>query len=140
MQNTRPILLIEDDSIDAMTVKRALKEHRVETALIHMVDGEDALEYLHSANGEKPCVILLDLHAPKMSGFDFLETIKADDSLKDIPIVVFSGSDEQDVTGRAFSLGASDYIIKSTEYTEFFESFGSILKFLTDSSELSAKG
>lgn len=140
MQNMQPILLIEDDCIDTMTVRRALKEHCVEAELIHMIDGEDALEYLRGEGGEKPCVILLDLHAPKMSGFDFLQVVKADDFLKDIPVVVFSGSNEQDAIDRVFSLGASDYIIKSTEYTEFCESFGSIARFWENSSELPVKG
>ncbi len=140
MHNTKQILLIEDDCVDVMTVKRALNEHCVEAELVHVVHGEDALEYLRSLTGDRPCLILLNLHAPKMHGFDFLEVMKADDLLRDIPVVVFSGSHEQEIIDRAFSLGASDYIIKSTEYTEFSKSFGSIERFWKEASELPVKG
>jgi PleD family two-component response regulator len=140
MHNTRPILLIEDDCIDMMTVERALKEHCVEVELVHVIHGEQALEYLRSGSGERPSVILLNLHAPKMDGLDFLEVVKADESLRDIPVVVFSGSNEEEVMNKAFELGASDYIVKSTEYREFCESFGSIERFLEGCKRATGKG
>lgn len=140
MQDMHSILLVEDDRIDMMTVKRALKDHRIEAELVHVIHGEEALEYLRGVDCEKPCVILLDLHAPKMSGFDFLEIVKADEFLKDIPVVVFSGANEDEAIAKAFELGASDYIVKSTDYADFSKSFGSVERLWKDTSELPVKG
>ena len=82
MKNLKPILLVEDDSVDAMTVKRALKELNVTNQLVHSIDGEQALEYLKADDNKKPCVILLDLNMPKMNGIEFLQAVKEDEKLK----------------------------------------------------------
>lgn len=58
MRNTRPVLLVEDDSIDAMTVKRTLRDLGAKTLLVRSINGEEALQYLRDDANEKPCVIL----------------------------------------------------------------------------------
>ena len=73
MRNLRPILLVEDDSVDAMTVKRAFSELKITNELVRAVNGEEALNYLKEHLNEKPCVILLDLNMPKMNGIEFLK-------------------------------------------------------------------
>jgi CheY-like chemotaxis protein len=60
MKNSKPVLLVEDDDVDAMTVKRAFKDLKIVNSLTHRTNGEDALEYLRDEGSEKPCVILLD--------------------------------------------------------------------------------
>ena len=97
MRTTKPILLVEDDQIDAMIVKRALKEIKVTNQLDIAADGEEALALLQKPDNEKPGIILLDLNMPRMNGFEFLQTIKQDKFLKRIPVVVLtSSSEEQD--------------------------------------------
>jgi CheY-like chemotaxis protein len=79
MRNSRPVLLVEDDHVDAMTVKRALRELHVANPLVHTINGEEALNHLRAESNDSPCVILLDLNMPKMNGIEFLKIIKADE-------------------------------------------------------------
>lgn len=121
MRSSGPILLVEDDSVDVMTVKRALKDLRVTNELVPLGDGEAALDYLRSHSKLKPSVILLDLNMPRMNGTEFLKTIKADETLKTIPVVVLTTSNtEQDIT-TSFELGAAGYMVKSVDYDKFIE-------------------
>ena len=64
----KPILLVEDDQVDTMTVIRALKEIHVTNPLVHLENGEEAVNYLRDPQKEKPCIILLDLNMPVMNG------------------------------------------------------------------------
>lgn len=126
MRSLKPILLVEDDDVDTLTVKRALKDLKVTNQLVHANNGEEALEFLRSESNEKPCVILLDLHMPKMDGIEFLKIAKADDTLKKIPIVVLTTSkDEQDKV-ETFNLGVAGYMNKPTNYKKFVETIRAI--------------
>ena len=122
MRTSRPVLLVEDDDVDAMTVKRALKELNVTNPLVHTVNGEEALEYLRShQNNGKPCLVLLDLNMPKMNGIEFLKVVKENGELKSIPVVVLTTSREQQDKIESFKLGVAGYILKSIDYNEFVE-------------------
>ena len=126
MRSSRPILLVEDDSVDVMTVKRAFKDLRVTNQLVPTGDGEAALDYLQSCSKLRPCVILLDLNMPRMSGMEFLKIVKADETLKTIPVVVLTTSNtEQDIT-KSFELGAAGYMVKSVDYDKFIETIKTI--------------
>jgi CheY-like chemotaxis protein len=131
MQSSKPILLIEDHSVDVMTVKRAFKELDVTNELISAGDGEEALEYLNNHDAIRPCVILLDLNMPRMNGMEFMRIAKADESLKTIPIIVFTTSNtEQDIT-QSFELGAAGYMVKSVDYHKFIETIQTINSYWT---------
>ncbi len=108
----KPILLVEDDIVDAMTVKKALKELGVQNELVHTTDGKMALEYLRTPGNAKPCVIFLDLNMPRMNGVEFLQVIKADDSLKEIPVVMLAASSEEKNIVETFNLGVAGYLFK----------------------------
>lgn len=126
MRNSRPILLVEDDSVDAMTVKRAFKDLNVTNELAHSNNGEEALKYLRDDSNKKPCVILLDLNMPKMNGIEFLKIAKADETLKKIPVVVLTTSrDEQDKV-ESFELSVAGYIVKPVDYQKFVEAIRTI--------------
>ncbi len=121
MLNSKLILLVEDDSVDAMTVRRALKDLRTPYVLVHSANGEKALEYLRSKSNKKPCVILLDLNMPKMNGIEFLKIIKADKVLKKIPVVVLTTSrNEKDIID-SFELSVAGYVVKPADYKKFVE-------------------
>ena len=122
MRSSKPILLVEDDNVDAMTVRRALKDLNVPNGIIHQLDGEDALEYLRSSDNKRPCVILLDLNMPRMNGIDFLKIIKNDDELKKIPVIVMTTSKDERDKMESFEFSVAGYIIKSADYKKFAES------------------
>lgn len=126
MRNCKPILLVEDDTIDAMTVKRAFKELKVINPLAHALNGEDALAYLRQQGGEHPCVILLDLNMPKMNGVEFLRIAKDDPLLKKIPVVVLTTSNEERDIIESFKLGVAGYIVKPVDYCKFVEAIRTI--------------
>jgi len=121
MQKLKPILLVEDDSVDAMTVKRAMRDLQVNHSVIHSVNGEEAMKYLTSPNTEKPFVILLDLNMPKMSGIEFLKVMKTNPELKTIPVIVLTTSKEQRDVLDSFELGAAGYMVKPVDYVKFVE-------------------
>ena len=129
MRNSRPILLVEDDQVDAITIQRALKELEVTNELVHKGDGEDALEHLRDQSNVKPCIIFVDLNMPRMDGFEFLETVKSDNSLKDIPVVILTTADAEDSVTRAFDLGAAGYVLKLVDYKQFVESMRTVDKY-----------
>ncbi|UCF42608.1 MAG: response regulator [Planctomycetota bacterium] len=126
MQNSKPILLVEDDDVDVMTVKRALADLRVGNPLVHSANGEEALSYLTEQGNPKPCLILLDLNMPKMNGVELLKAIKADKMLKTIPVVVLTTSrSERDVT-EIFENGVAGYVVKPADYKKFVEAIRTI--------------
>lgn len=117
----KPILLVEDDQVDAMTVKRALKELKVTNPLLHRENGDEALSCLRSPENERPCIILLDLNMPVMNGIEFLQVVKHDDELKRIPVVVLTTSEEQQDKVDSFNLGVAGYMAKPVDYRQFVE-------------------
>ena len=123
----KPILLVEDDQVDTMTVMRALKEIHVTNPLVHLENGEDAVNYLRDPQKEKPCIILLDLNMPIMNGIEFLQVVKNDDSeVRCIPVVVLTTSEEQQDKVNSFNLGVAGYMAKPVDYRQFVEVMRSI--------------
>lgn len=111
----KPILLVEDDKVDAMTVQRALKELKVQNEVVHTTDGKRAMEYLMTPDNTLPCVIFLDLNMPEMNGIEFLQNIKADGKLSKIPVVMLAASSEEKNIVEAFNLGVAGYIFKPVD-------------------------
>lgn len=127
----KPILMVEDDQVDAMTVRRALKELHVTNPLTHMENGEEALDHLRDPTSERPCIILLDLNMPKMGGIELLQIIKHDALLKAIPVVVLTTSEEQQDKVESFNLGVAGYMAKPVDYQHFVEVMRSINTYWT---------
>lgn len=126
MRSTKPVLLVEDDSIDAMTVRRAFKDLKLTNELAHSINGEEALKYLEDQSNERPCVILLDLNMPRMNGTEFLKVIKADEELKKIPVIVLTTSNEERDVVESFRLSVAGYIVKPVDYKKFVEAIRTI--------------
>ena len=126
MVKTRSVLLVEDDAIDAMTVRRAFKDLKLTNVLDHVTNGEEALEYLRNPDHQPPCVILLDLNMPRMNGIEFLRVAKADPTLKRIPVVVLTTSTEDGDIVNSYRLSVAGYIVKPVDYKKFVEAIRTI--------------
>lgn len=132
MKNAKPILLIEDDQIDTMTVIRALKELHVTNRVEHVENGEAALSYLNDPARDRPCLILLDLNMPVMGGIEFLRVVKGNElPLKRIPVVVLTTSEEQQDKVESFNLGVAGYMKKPVDYQRFVETMRTINAYWT---------
>jgi len=121
MRDPRPILLVEDDTVDAMTVDRAFKDLHIANDLALVGNGEEALQYLRDSCKDKPSIILLDLNMPRMNGIEFLRIAKQDSELRRIPVVVLMTSKEEQDMVDSFNLGVAGYIIKPVDYLQFVE-------------------
>jgi CheY-like chemotaxis protein len=121
MKSKRPILLVEDDTVDVLTIKRSLQEIHVTNHIDVAENGEEALQILRGYSYERPCLILLDLNMPRMGGIEFLRVIKQDESFKRIPVVVLTTSSDQQDKIESFKLGVAGYMIKPVDYQQFVE-------------------
>ena len=122
----KPIMIIEDDQVDVMTIKRALKEIHVTNPVVHLENGEEALHYLRDPANDKPCIILLDLNMPIMNGNEFLQVVKHDNELRRFPVIVLTTSEEQQDKLNSFNLGVAGYMAKPVDYRQFVEVMRSI--------------
>lgn len=121
MKEDTEILLVEDDDVDALTVKRAFKELKITNPLSIRKNGEEALEYLRSKIDHLPALILMDINMPRMNGIELLKTLKADEILRKIPVVMLTTSREERDKMQSFYQGAAGYIIKPVDYQQFIE-------------------
>lgn len=121
MKKNLEIMLVEDDTVDVMTVKRALKDINVANHLIVASDGEEALTYLMDERNKRPGIILLDLNMPRMNGIEFLTAAKKNGALKNIPVVVLTTSREDQDKVDSFDLGVAGYMVKPVDYVQFVE-------------------
>jgi len=126
MSNTKPILLVEDDSVDAITVKRAFDDLGITKSLVHLTNGEDALEHLENEVNNKPSFVLLDLNMPKMNGIELLRAMKTNPALRLIPVIVLTTSREDRDVIDSFDLSVAGYVVKPIDYTQFVETIRTI--------------
>jgi CheY-like chemotaxis protein len=131
MPTINPILLVEDDVVDASSVKQALQDIRVKNPVVHKTDGEEAMEYLKEQNNLLPALILLDLNMPKINGIELLQIIRADSRLQHIPVVVLTVSKYEQDKIDTFNLGVAGYVIKAVDYDEFLRAMDIIIQYWT---------
>jgi CheY-like chemotaxis protein len=122
------ILLVEDDPAHAEVVRRNLSESRFDNRLVHVSDGQAALDYLFRRENfstpklsPRPDLILLDLRLPKVDGLEVLQAIKTDDSLSHIPVVMLTTSSSEADVARAYVFRANSYLVKPADYHRFGE-------------------
>ena len=131
MRNLKPVLLVEDDCLDAMIVKRSLNDLGAKVNLVHCTNGEEALEYLRNTDNEMPCIIFLDWNMPKMNGLEFLKIIKADNRLKTLPVIVFTTSRHEPDIIESFELSVAGYMVKPSDYEQFLNSMKTVNSYWT---------
>ncbi|MFA7289762.1 MAG: response regulator [Melioribacteraceae bacterium] len=111
------ILLVEDNEDHAELVKRGLEKNRIANELIHVNDGEKAIDYLLSHNA--PHLILLDLRLPKIDGLAVLKKIKTTPELMKIPVVILTSSDSPNDIESSYSNYVNSYLVKPIDFSKF---------------------
>jgi two-component system response regulator len=127
------ILLVEDNPGDVRLTREALKNSKIPTHLTVVEDGVEAIRYLmregEYEDAQRPDLILLDLNLPRIDGREVLQTIKHDESLRRIPVVVLTTSDDEHDILATYNLYANCYITKPMDYQRFIEIVQSIQEF-----------
>ena len=125
MNELRSILLAEDNPNDVELTLTAFTEYNLVNEVFVVSDGEEALDYLYQRGRFKarpngnPAVILLDLKMPKVDGLEVLRTIKQDEKLKNIPVVMLTSSREEPDLLRSYQLGVNAYVVKPVDFQSF---------------------
>jgi len=132
-QNEVEILLVEDNETDAELTIRALKRNNLANKLVWVKDGAEALEFIFAAGKYSkrnmeglPRLILLDLRMPKVDGLEVLQTIKADERTKMIPVVILTSSKEDKDIVESYELGVNSYVSKPVEFDRFTEAVSTL--------------
>lgn len=118
------VLLAEDEMHDVFLLQRAFRVAEVKNPLVSVSNGQEAIWFLegHGAYADRaqhpaPCLMLLDLKMPIVSGFEVLEWVRDQPSFqKSLPVIVLTSSDQEGDVRRAFELGASDYLVKPSDF------------------------
>ena len=116
------ILLVEDDQVDVMNVRRAFEKNRIVNPLFIAGDGIEALEILRG--GLVPAarrIVLLDLNMPRMTGIEFLRELRADAALQHTPVVVLTTSNDERDKIEAYNLNVAGYLLKPITFVNFIE-------------------
>ena len=125
--NSEPIsiLMAEDDIEDQMLIREALVESDISHNLIIVNDGEELVDYLNQrgeySNACLPSIVLLDLNMPRKNGHEALEEIKANPSLRRIPIIVLTTSDSEEDIKSTYDMGISSYICKPVTFKKLVD-------------------
>lgn len=131
----RTILLVEDSPDDAEMTTDALSEAHLANPVTHVEDGVECLDYLYRRNAwadrepGEPAVVLLDIKMPRMNGLEVLKTMRSDETMRRIPVVILSSSREESDLARSWDLGANAYVIKPVDVDQFFEAVRTLGQF-----------
>ena len=126
------ILLVEDDQVDQMNIKRAFERNKINNPLYFAENGVEALEMLR--DGRVPFerrLILLDLNMPMMNGIEFLKTLRADEKLSGTPVVVLTTSNDEQDKVQAYNLNVAGYLLKPVTFSNFVELTAALNKYWT---------
>lgn len=110
-------LLVEDDEVDVMFIKRLFKKHDILNSLYRAENGIEALEMLRGENGKEkiscPCIMLIDINMPKMDGFEFLQEIRKDSELNNNIVFILTTSFQETDIATAYKLNVAGYFLKN---------------------------
>lgn len=126
------ILLVDDDEVDVMNVKRAFQKAHITNPLFVAHDGIEALERLRA--GDFPCdrrLVLLDLNMPRMNGIEFLRELRKDPELHSTPVVVLTTSDDERDKVDAYGMNVAGYLLKPVTFASFVEIMAALNKYWT---------
>lgn len=130
------VLLVEDNESHALLTMRGLSQQNIEHKIIHVTDGEAALDYLfrrgiyaNRRTSPRPNLVLLDLRLPKIDGLDVLQEIKNDEDLRSIPVVVLTSSMAEPDIVRAYLYHVNSYLVKSLDFEEFRREMNEVARY-----------
>ena len=126
------ILLVEDDEVDVLNVRRSFDKNKITNPLYVAFNGIQALDMLRK--GEVPKhrrLVLLDLNMPRMNGIEFLRELRGDHELRSIPVVVLTTSDAERDKIEAFDLNVAGYLVKPVTFPGFAELMATLNKYWT---------
>ena len=119
------VLLVEDDPGDVFLVREAFAYNKLHNELHVVSDGVEAIDFLHRRNrhvdAPRPDLVLLDLNLPRKNGHEVLKEIKADASLRAIPVVVLAASEAEEDVLRSYQMGANAFVTKPVDFAGFIE-------------------
>ncbi len=126
------ILLVEDDEVDVMNVRRAFERNKITNPLFVAGDGVEALEMLRDGRVPRQRrLLLVDINMPRMNGLEFLRAVRADRELRLIPVVVLTTSDDERDRFEAYELNVAGYLLKPVTFTTFVEVMAALNKYWT---------
>jgi CheY-like chemotaxis protein len=126
------ILLVEDDAVDVMNVKRSFERNHVSNPLFVAGNGIEALQMLRGDEVPRERrLVLLDLNMPKMNGIEFLQELRADPELSSTPVVVLTTSNDDQDKIDAYNLNVAGYLLKPVTFTSFCERMATLNKYWT---------
>ncbi len=124
------ILLVEDDEVDVMNIRRAFKKGNITNPLYVAGNGLEALEVLRGDEMPRSRrLVLLDLNMPRMNGIEFLRELRADPELSPTPVVVLTTSDAERDKVEAYNLHVAGYLLKPVTFSNFCETMASLNKY-----------
>ena len=129
---TLNILLVDDDEVDVMTVKRAFAKANITNPMFVATNGIEALELLRSSSmPQRRRIILLDLNMPRMNGIEFLRELRGDPALALTTVIVLTTSNEDRDRVEAYRLNVAGYLLKPVTFTTFAEVMATLNKYWT---------
>lgn len=129
MKGSRYILLLEDDDVETMRVKRVHQSISPQVRLEAAMNGRAGLEFLENNLRDLPSLILLDLNMPVMNGIEFLKAVKADERLRRIPVVILTTSANDTDIIATYDLGIAGYMVKPVRYNDFVQTMQVIYQY-----------
>lgn len=128
MEKLLKVLLVEDNLIEVMKMKRTLSLLDLNHTLLEAKNGEEALSLLEDQSN-LPDIILLDLNMPKINGIEFLKIIKEDKELKHIPTIILTTSNNQKDIVECYSIGMSGYVLKPLKFEDYIKKIETIFNY-----------
>lgn len=126
------ILLVEDDEVDVMNVRRAFQKNNIRNPLWVAGNGVEGLEMLRGSEiPRERRLVLLDLNLPRMNGIEFLRELRADPALALTPVVVLTTSDDERDRVNAYGLNVAGYILKPVTFSSFVDAMATLNKYWT---------
>jgi CheY-like chemotaxis protein len=123
--NPLTILLVDDDKVDVMAVKRSFRELKIANPVVVAHNGIEALDRLRGQNGHpkvpSPCLVLLDLNMPRMGGVEFLDRLRRDEALRSTLVFVMTTSGAEEDRTRAYNMNIAGYVLKHRPGQSFLE-------------------
>lgn len=132
MSDLKRILLVEDSTNDIELTLAALEENHLANEVVVVRDGAEAIDYLFRRGIFKmrapgnPAVVLLDLKLPKVDGMQVLRSLKSDNDLKSVPVVMLTSSREEQDLVSSYHLGVNAYVVKPVDFSEFVQALSKL--------------